>query len=71
MEFKVDPGSKITGLALVALFKSGRKVVWGANLVHRGHHVKSSMDDRRMFRRGRRGRKTRYRPARFNNRTRP
>jgi hypothetical protein len=31
-----DPGSKITGLALVAHFKRGRRVVWAANLTHRG-----------------------------------
>lgn len=72
VEFKVDPGSKVTGLALVAEFeKRGRTVVWAANLAHRGHRVKASMTDRAMFRRGRRGRKTRYRAARFENRTRP
>ena len=62
VEFKVDPGSKVTGLALVAEFeKRGRTVVWAANLAHRGHRVKASMTDRAMFRRRRRGRKTRYR----------
>ena len=71
VEFKVDPGSKTTGIALVAQFDRGNEVVWGANLEHRGHQVKSKMDDRRMFRTGRRGRKCRYRPARFDNRTRP
>lgn len=70
IEFKVDPGSKVTGLVLVAEFKRGRTVVWGANLVHRGHKVKAAVTDRAMFRRGRRGRKTRYRAARFDNRTR-
>ncbi len=71
IEFKADPGSKTTGLALVALFEHGREPIWAANLQHRGHSIKSSLDSRRAIRRGRRNRKTRYRPARFNNRTRP
>lgn len=71
VEFKVDPGSKTTGLALVALFARGREVIWAANLTHRGHIVKLNLSDRRMFRRGRRGRKCRYRPDRFDNRARP
>lgn len=71
VEFKTDPGSKTTGLALVARFPRGREVVWAANLEHRGQRVKAAMTDRRLFRTGRRGRKCRYRPARFNNRTRP
>ena len=70
VEFKVDPGSKTTGLALVADFPDGKEAVWGANLTHRGHQVKAALDDRRMFRRGRRGRKCRYRKPRFKNRTR-
>ncbi|AOU98277.1 HNH endonuclease [Acidihalobacter yilgarnensis] len=68
--FKADPGSKTTGLALVAEFQRGRQVVWAANLTHRGHRIKAALTDRRMFRRGRRGRHCRYRPARFDNRTR-
>lgn len=71
VEFKVDPGSKTTGLALVGVFDRGREVLWAANLQHRGHRIKASLTDRRMFRTGRRGRKTRYRKPRFNNRTRP
>lgn len=70
VEFKVDPGSRTTGLALVAQLPRGREVIWAANLDHRGHAVRSAMNDRRMFRRGRRGRHCRYRPARFDNRTR-
>lgn len=72
VEFKTDPGSRTTGIALVGEFEQqGNVVLWGANLEHRGLSVKSAMTDRRMFRTGRRGRKTRYRPARFNNRARP
>ncbi len=72
VEFKVDPGSKITGIALVGGFpKQGRVVLWAANLEHRGQTIRKRLERRRMLRRGRRGRKTRYRPPRFLNRTRP
>lgn len=69
---KVDPGSKTTGVALVGEFpEQGRVVLWAANLHHRGHRVRAALTDRRSFRRGRRARHTRYRPPRFDNRTRP
>lgn len=42
-----------------------------AELEHRGHIIKKNLDSRRMIRRNRRNRKTRYRPARFLNRTKP
>ena len=64
--FKLDPGSKTTGIAL--LFDS--KVIFGAELTHRGQAIKASLESRRALRRGRRNRHTRYRPARFLNRTR-
>ena len=65
---KIDPGSKTTGLALV---DCENQVVFAAELTHRGPAIKSALDTHHMLRRGRRGRKTRYREARFNNRTRP
>ncbi|MDQ2694028.1 MAG: RNA-guided endonuclease IscB [Pseudomonadota bacterium] len=68
---KVDPGSRTSGLALVATFERGRDVVWAAELAHRGLAVRSALDSRRALRRGRRSRKTRYRSPRFDNRTRP
>ena len=68
---KFDPGSKTTGIALVAKFKKGETLIWAANLVHRGHLIKEKMDKRRAVRRSRRTRKTRYRKARFKNRSRP
>jgi hypothetical protein len=71
IEFKADPGSKITGIALVALFERGRVLIWAANLQHRGQAIRAGLESRRSLRRGRRGRRTRYREARFNNRTRP
>ncbi len=71
VELKVDPGSKSTGLALVANFKRGRRVVFAANLTHRGQTIKKSLEQRRAIRRSRRNRKCRYRQPRFDNRTRP
>jgi len=70
IEVKIDPGSKTTGIALVGSFLRGKKVIWAANLKHRGSVIKKSLESRQAFRRGRRFRKTRYRIARFDNRTR-
>lgn len=71
VEVKVDPGSKTTGIALVGHFEQqGAVVLFGANLNHRGQAIKNALESRRSLRRGRRERKTRYRPARFLNRTR-
>lgn len=67
IEIKIDAGSKTTGLALV----QGEKVIFGAELSHRGQAIKNSLESRRSLRRGRRNRKTRYRQVRFLNRTRP
>ena len=70
-QFKVYPGAKTTGLALVVAFKRGLRCVWAAELVHRGRQIRDNLFSRRQLRRGRRSRKTRYRPARFENRRRP
>lgn len=64
---KLDPGSKTTGIALV----QDTVVLFGAELIHRGQTIKASLESRRVLRRGRRSRHTRYRQARFLNRTRP
>lgn len=64
---KIDPGSKFTGIALV----QDNQVIWGAELQHRGQKIKDDLTSRRQLRRGRRGRKTRYRQPRFLNRVRP
>src|SRR3972149_7964206 len=66
--FKIDPGSHQAGIALVADGQRGKRVIWAAVLEHRGHIVSQKLANRRTLRRGRRNRKTRYRPARFNNR---
>ena len=65
---KIDPGARTTGVAIV---DNKDSVVMLAELEHRGHVIKRNMDSRRAVRRHRRNRKTRYRPARFLNRTKP
>ncbi|OQY49747.1 MAG: HNH endonuclease [Candidatus Parabeggiatoa sp. nov. 2] len=70
VELKFDPGSKTTGIAVVGQFELGQEVVFGANLEHRGQQIKQDLKSRRANRSARRNRKTRYRPARFNNRCR-
>jgi 5-methylcytosine-specific restriction endonuclease McrA len=64
---KIDPGAKTTGLALL----QGDRVLWAAELTHRGQRIKALLDVRRAIRRNRRSRKTRYRAPRFDNRRRP
>ena len=65
---KIDPGSKHTGIAIV----DGKDaVVMLAEIEHRGHLVKRNLYKRKSLRQFRRQRKTRYRPARFLNRTKP
>jgi 5-methylcytosine-specific restriction endonuclease McrA len=66
VQIKLDPGSKTTGIALV----QANKVVWGAELSHRGFQIKDDLQTRRQLRRSRRSRKTRYRQPRFLNRKR-
>jgi 5-methylcytosine-specific restriction endonuclease McrA len=66
---KLDPGSKTTGIAVVA--EATGRVVWAGELTHRGQAVRDALLSRRAVRTGRRQRKTRYRPARFANRRRP
>jgi RRXRR protein len=81
LRVKIDPGSKTTGLAIVDIVvhdphdssgiggKTGR-VLWAAELTHRGDQVKERLLQRRVCRHSRRQRHTRYRPARFANRRR-
>lgn len=70
VEVKIDQGSKTTGVALVVHGDTGPAVAFAAHIEHRTN-VKSSLDSRRAIRRSRRNRKTRYRQARFLNRTKP
>ncbi|AFY91156.1 RNA-guided endonuclease IscB [Chroococcidiopsis thermalis] len=66
LTIKIDPGSKVTGIAIF----DGENVIWVAELEHRGGQIKNALLSRRSLRRSRRNRKTRYRPARFDNRKR-
>jgi 5-methylcytosine-specific restriction endonuclease McrA len=68
LRVKIDPGSKITGLALVN-DRTGQ-VAWAAELEHRGQGIRDALLARKALCRGRRQRHTRYRPARFANRPR-
>lgn len=70
IQVKIDPGSRYTGVALVAEFKRGKKVIWAAEIQHRGYIIKKSLDNRRLVRHSRRSRKARYRQTRFLNRKR-
>ncbi|MBW4677272.1 MAG: HNH endonuclease [Desmonostoc geniculatum HA4340-LM1] len=69
LRLKLDPGAKITGIALVN--DTTGEVVFAAELKHRGFAIRDALTSRRQLRRGRRARKTRYREPRFLNRTRP
>ena len=63
----VDPGSKVTGLAIV---DADRNIVFAAELQHRGAAIKKGLMTRKGFRRGRRTRNLRYRKPRWLNRKR-
>ena len=68
----VDPGSRVSGLALVAHgSRRGWFAVFGGELTHRSGTIKKALDDRRAYRRRRRTANLRHRPARFDNRCRP
>ncbi|NEQ84717.1 MAG: HNH endonuclease [Moorea sp. SIO2I5] len=66
-QLKIDPGSKVTGFALV----QNNQVIWGMELEHRGGLIKKKLESRRAVRHRRRNRHTRYRKPRFLNRKRP
>ncbi len=69
LRVKLDPGSKTTGIAVVN--DTTGQIVWAAELTHHGQKIKEKLDARRSQRRSRRGRHTRYRQPRFDNRIRP
>ncbi|QUN31821.1 HNH endonuclease (plasmid) [Cupriavidus sp. KK10] len=77
LRLKLDPGSKETGVAIVrettfgADGARGAYVLSLAEIIHRGRQISEALTARRSMRRARRGRKTRYRAARFDNRRKP
>ncbi len=64
IEFKVDPGSKTSGIVVTI----NQDVVFAMNLKHHGQSIANNLLSRRQIRRSRRNRKTRYREVRFLNR---
>jgi len=68
LTLKIDPGSQTTGISLV---NNRDELIWGMELTQRSQTIKDSLESRRGIRRGRRARNTRYRQARFLNRSRP
>lgn len=71
VRLKFDPGSKVTGMALVRDGADGtRHVLHLAEITHRGATIRKHMIQRAMFRRRRRSANLRYRAPRFSNRTR-
>ncbi|MFW9997155.1 MAG: RNA-guided endonuclease IscB [Candidatus Odinarchaeota archaeon] len=72
LRLKIDPGARISGLAVLRQdnkIADGSVLAW-AGEIHHGTDIKDLLDKRRNVRRSRRGRKTRYRQPRFNNRKR-
>src|SRR5262249_37049948 len=69
LRVKIDPGSRTTGIAL--LNDMTGELLWAMEVLHRGSVVHEALVQRRAVRRSRRGRTTRYRPPRFQNRGRP
>ncbi len=70
LRLKLDPGSRTTGLAVVRPVSGDQGVaVFLGEVIHR-RGIKKRLDQRRAVRRSRRNRGTRYRPARFDCRTR-
>jgi 5-methylcytosine-specific restriction endonuclease McrA len=70
---KLDPGSKITGIAVVANEGTNHPatVKTLVELAHRGRQISETLTARRGFRRRRRSANLRYRAARFDNRRKP
>ena len=81
VRLKLDPGSKMTGIALVREEeridrKTGEiqriaHVLWMGELEHRGQGIRDGLGARRAFRRRRRTTNLRHRAPRFDNRGRP
>ena len=63
----IDPGSKCTGMAIM---DSENNIVACFELHHRGVAIKKGLSNRAGYRRSRRTRKRRYRPSRWQNRSR-
>ena len=73
IQLKIDPGSKVTWLALVRESQNNpqdQTVLYLAEVSHRSEPIHKNLVRRSQLRRRRRGANTQYRPKRFTNRTR-
>lgn len=70
VRLKLDPGSQVTGVALVREEGAAQHVLWLGELGHRGQAIRGTLAQRRAFRQRRRSTR-RYRAQRFANRRRP
>jgi 5-methylcytosine-specific restriction endonuclease McrA len=70
LRIKLDPGSKVTGIALVRDTGDGATVLNLFELTLRGRHISEALSARSAMRRRRRG-NLRYRAPRFDNRRKP
>jgi len=68
LRLKLNPGSKVTGIALVRDTECGAAVLNLFELAHRGRQISEALTARSAFRRRRRGANLRYRVPRFLNR---
>lgn len=71
LRLKINPGSKITGIALVRDAEDAAAVLNLFELAHRGRQISEALTARRQMRRRRRGANLRYRAPRFDNRRKP
>jgi 5-methylcytosine-specific restriction endonuclease McrA len=71
LQLKDDPGAEQTGIAIVIDAKRGKRVIIAIELRQRDSEIVEALMQRHAQRRSRRQRKTRYRQARFDNRTKP
>lgn len=67
----IDPGSRITGMALMREQNTSRHMLALFELAHRGLQIRAALEQRRAFRRRRRTANLRHRVPRFLNRTKP
>lgn len=65
LRLKIDPGAKVTGLAILREYNDRAEVIWLGEIHHKAN-IKDKLKERRDRRRSRRNRKTRYRKCRFN-----
>lgn len=68
LQLKLDPGSKTTGFAVLREDTPDQATAIVLGELSHKPGIKEKLDTRRVLRRSRRSRKTRYRKARFNNR---